>query len=188
MTTEKIEEISNALCEKMGVGIVKIKGKSRKLHYLYPRYVIYRALRDVGCTLKEIGWYFKKDHTTIISGLQQDKLLRETNDDRYLFFAKHYVNKERNKIYIAGKITGTDMVYTKKLFAKVANQFTLDGYKVFNPMELPHNHDKTWESYMKECIKGLVECEYIHLIEGWQDSKGAVIEANLADTLKIKRL
>lgn len=89
------------------------------------------------------------------------------------------------KVYIAGKISGIED-YAYALFEEAEQKFVKKGYQVVNPMKLPHNHDKKWESYMKDCIFELVGCDLIHPLPNWSDSKGAKIEMALAKELGIK--
>jgi tRNA U54 and U55 pseudouridine synthase Pus10 len=42
-----------------------------------------------------------------------------------------------------------------------------------------------WEDYMKACIKRLPEANFVLLLKGWQNSRGAMLEVNIADELKI---
>lgn len=88
------------------------------------------------------------------------------------------------KIYISGKITGIeDEAF--KLFEIAENKLKLHGYEVVNPMKLPHNHDKSWESYMKECIVALMSCDTIYMLSNYYMSKGAFLEIGLAKELGI---
>jgi hypothetical protein len=41
---------------------------------------------------------------------------------------------------------------------------------------------------MKEDIKFLLDCDFIFMLDNWQESRGAIIELNLAMNLKIKVL
>lgn len=43
----------------------------------------------------------------------------------------------------------------------------------------------TWEEYMKNDISILIRCDEIHLLPDWKESKGAIIERNLAISLNI---
>jgi nucleoside 2-deoxyribosyltransferase len=88
----------------------------------------------------------------------------------------------KNKIYIAGKITGRE-IEAKIEFKKAENHLKDKGWEVVNPMELPHNHDKKWISYMRECIKELLDCDSIYFLPNWEDSRGAKIEHNIASDL-----
>lgn len=97
------------------------------------------------------------------------------------------MNSEIKRVYIAGKISG--METQAAIEFQTAEDLLLKlGYEVVNPMKLPHEHDKSWESYMKECIKFLVDCDHIYLLDNWSQSTGAKIECQLALSLKIELL
>lgn len=92
------------------------------------------------------------------------------------------------KVYIAGRITGME----EKAFSifenaekYISNNELLCSLEIVNPMKLPHNHDRTWASYMKECIKNLCDCDYIFMLSNWKESKGAIIEHDIAKNLQI---
>jgi len=85
-------------------------------------------------------------------------------------------------IYIAGKITGMEDE-ARHLFDIAERGIRKLGYRVINPMELPHDHDKSWSSYMRECIKDLVDCDSIFLIQNWKESPGAKVEFQIATSL-----
>lgn len=89
------------------------------------------------------------------------------------------------KIYISGKITGIENE-AEKLF-QIAEDHCLEiGYEVVNPLKLNHNHDKSWEAFMREDVKALCDCDHMYLLKNWADSKGATIEKQIAEYLKIK--
>ncbi len=89
------------------------------------------------------------------------------------------------KIYISGKITGIEEE-AYKLFEIAENKLKLQGYDVVvNPMKLPHNHDKSWEAYMRECIVALMSCDTIYILSNYYMSKGAFLEIALAKELGI---
>ena len=90
-----------------------------------------------------------------------------------------------NKIYISGKITGLKYCDPFIRFRSAEKEWLKAGYEVVNPMVLDHDHDKKWASYMRVCIKALMDCTHIYLMNNWQDSNGAIIEKNLADELGI---
>ena len=94
------------------------------------------------------------------------------------------------KIYIAGAITGHELEERRKTFASVAKQITDLGHEAVNPMALDHNHDKQWESYMKECIKALMECDRIYSIHDQYltKSKGYWVEYHLCHQVGIEQL
>lgn len=81
-----------------------------------------------------------------------------------------------NKVYIAGKISG-DPNYREK-FAKAEEELKAQGYIVMNPAILPEGF--TWDNYMNITIAMLSACDTIYLLEDWEDSQGAQIEAKIA--------
>lgn len=92
------------------------------------------------------------------------------------------------KVYIAGKITGMEATKAYNNFKLAESALKQLGYEVVNPMDLPHDHDKSWESYMKECIVSLTTCDFIYLLPNWRSSKGAQLERLIATQLKIKNI
>lgn len=82
--------------------------------------------------------------------------------------------------YIAGKITGLPIEVYTKLFEEAKKEVITLGYEPLSPIELPHEHDKSWESYMKESMQAMLNCKAIYLIENWIDSEGAKIEMKVA--------
>lgn len=94
----------------------------------------------------------------------------------------------KERIYIAGKITGME-AEAKILFEEAEQKLLRSGFDVVNPMKLPHQHDRTWESYMNECIPALRTCTAMILLPNWKDSRGAreeVIEAVDKDITIVK--
>ncbi len=100
----------------------------------------------------------------------------------------YYQQRKMTKCYIAGKVTGLPEAEYRKKFHKAEIAVAILGYEPVNPVELPHNHDKTWESYMREAIKAMMDCDAIYLLPDWEQSTGARIEAALAFHLNIKIL
>lgn len=82
------------------------------------------------------------------------------------------------KVYISGPIKGIDDY--EKLFLRVEEHLTDQGLEVVNPVTIPHHHEDTYEAYMKEDIKALLECDSIFMIWGWQESSGAKFEHDVA--------
>jgi hypothetical protein len=91
----------------------------------------------------------------------------------------------KNKAYISGKITGIES-RAIVLFEQAEKELIEMGYEPVNPMKLNHKQDSSWESYMKEDIKALCDCEFIYLLRNYSDSKGALLELAIATELKIK--
>lgn len=59
------------------------------------------------------------------------------------------------KIYISGKISGIEQE-AKTLFDCAEIALKLKGYEPINPMIIKHDHDLSWESYMKADLKALL--------------------------------
>ena len=90
------------------------------------------------------------------------------------------------KVYISGAITNNPNAKAQFDKAKETLLELNKGYEPISPMDLPHNHDKSWKSFMKEDIIELMKCDAIYMMQGWHESKGAVIEKELACALDFK--
>ena len=88
------------------------------------------------------------------------------------------------RIYISGKITG--LADFEQRFAEAERELRNQGHEVVNPVNLPHNHDKTWHSYMKEDLKAMLDCDGIYMLNNWMQSTGAVIERAIASELNFE--
>ncbi len=87
------------------------------------------------------------------------------------------------KIYIAGPMTGRHE-HNYPAFHAAAAKLRGDGYTVINPAEL-HGNDfgKPWDWYLRRDIAALVECDGIALLPDWASSRGASLEAHIANML-----
>lgn len=91
----------------------------------------------------------------------------------------------KKKAYISGKISGIED-RAIELFEQAEKELIDLGFEPVNPMKLNYQHDLSWESYMKEDIKALCDCDSIYLLRNYSDSKGALLELAIATELKIK--
>lgn len=84
------------------------------------------------------------------------------------------------RVYISGPITGTNDFVRR--FAAAETDLKAQGHEVFNParfnLVLPDS--ATWEDYMKLSEAMLSCCDTIYLLQGWENSRGAVKEYHLA--------
>lgn len=83
------------------------------------------------------------------------------------------------KVYISGPITGTNDY--ERRFKRAVEFLEFLGDFPVNPVELVK--DETWEDCMKEDIKLLLDCDTIFMLNGFEKSKGAMLEFNLACSL-----
>ncbi|MBQ9418724.1 MAG: DUF4406 domain-containing protein [Bacteroidales bacterium] len=92
----------------------------------------------------------------------------------------------RKKIYIAGPVSGNDYNNALMQFnAAEAAIYALHGYadvKVVNPMRLCRGLTR-WSECMRRCIGELVTCDFIHLLPGGEQSRGARLEFTIATEL-----
>lgn len=89
------------------------------------------------------------------------------------------------KAYIAGKIGFLPTEVYNANFENAERKVRELGFVPVNPVKLPHDHDKSWGSYMKEDLSALLKCDVVFAQRNWTDSKGASIEVNLAIALNI---
>ena len=89
------------------------------------------------------------------------------------------------KIYISGKISGTDLTETRKRFAAVAKAMKRIGVEPVNPLENGLSEHDTWEAHIIKDIADLLHCNAIYMLQGWQESKGARIEHYIATEIGI---
>lgn len=87
---------------------------------------------------------------------------------------------QKTKIYISGKISGLDQYEVGRKFELAKIELQKQDYEVISPMDLPHNHGKSWQEFMKEDIAALMTCDCIYALKDWRDSAGAKIEIELA--------
>lgn len=92
-----------------------------------------------------------------------------------------------HRCYIAGPMTGLPELNFPAFHAAAAWLRSL-GYHVENPAEIDVDPAAGWETCMKADIARLVTCDRIYLLHGWQRSRGATVEFNLATVLGLEVL
>lgn len=89
------------------------------------------------------------------------------------------------RIYIAGPMTGIPEFNYPAFFAAKADLLAR-GYYPVSPTESTNDvivteaEAKPWDYYMRLAIALLLSCDGIHMIDGWENSKGARLERNIA--------
>lgn len=89
------------------------------------------------------------------------------------------------KIYISGPISG-QREEAEKLFSFIEGNIKLAGHVPVNPFKLHGGKKNTWEQNLKEDIAELIWCDAIYLLPGWKSSRGARLEAHIAQELRLK--
>lgn len=94
----------------------------------------------------------------------------------------------RGKVYIAGKVGDVSEPETLRIrqanFQRREKELKRIGYKVVNPMKIVPAGTE-WRDAMRICVRALCECDYISLLPDWRQSEGAMIEAHIAERLKM---
>ncbi len=98
--------------------------------------------------------------------------------------------KRMKHIYLCGPVTGRPLEKARQHFGSVEQNIhrtATDNNATIctsNPMRfcLP---GIDWHQAMRTCVSELARCGGIALLQGWQQSKGAVIELKLAEDLHI---
>lgn len=83
------------------------------------------------------------------------------------------------RIYLAGRVTGLNRKTVVKRFAEAQAYLEHMGFEVINPMSIVPE-GSSWGDAMRICIHYLSFCSYIAMLPGWERSKGAKIEYQLA--------
>jgi hypothetical protein len=90
-------------------------------------------------------------------------------------------------IYISGKISGA----TEEELADFQLSETMlrgKGWQVVNPMKLNHDHDLSWESYMRVDIKAICDCDAMYMLSNYKQSRGATLEHLIAKALNLEMI
>ena len=87
------------------------------------------------------------------------------------------------KIYISGPMTGYDD-FNRKEFNKAALQIDIKGDTPINPAILPDS--LTQAEYMDICLAMLRAADAIYMLNGFEESKGAMCELAYAEKLGLK--
>ena len=60
------------------------------------------------------------------------------------------------------------------------------GHVAINPAEINPDTSMSWQQCMRTDIAELVKCDAIHMLDGWEKSKGATLEAHIAERLELE--
>ena len=85
-------------------------------------------------------------------------------------------------LYVSGPMTGLPDLNVPA-FNAAAAKLRAAGFTVVNPAELNPDPAATWAQCMRADIKALCDCDGLALLPGWTDSRGAKLEAHLAESL-----
>lgn len=89
------------------------------------------------------------------------------------------------KIYISGKITGLHPRDYRAKFKKAAKMLREAGHTVVDPSRMDV-YKLTYAQYMAIDTTLLSFCDAIYMLDNWQDSNGARLEKEYAESLGLK--
>lgn len=97
---------------------------------------------------------------------------------------KHYDPDYKNRVYLAGKVTGLNRIHCSQKFGMEEVKLLRKGLEVINPLNLVPSRT-TWEDAMYTCVQNLMKCSTAYFLPCWKDSKGATLEHELAKQIGI---
>lgn len=86
------------------------------------------------------------------------------------------------RVYLAGPMIGLPEL-NFPAFRAAAAKLRAQGLHVINPAELVPGPNTPWAQCMREDIAELVRCDWIAVLPGWENSRGAKLEHHIATTL-----
>lgn len=90
------------------------------------------------------------------------------------------------KVYISGAIAGHDLVERKAAFKAAERELSEMGFDPVNPFDNGLPDEAHWREHMRADIALLLGCDLIYMLRGWELSKGAKLEHDVATSCGIK--
>lgn len=105
------------------------------------------------------------------------------DEPRFLREAANYLEGARTSTYLSGPMTGLPDLNRDSFHAEAALLRSV-GVVVVNPADIELHNNATWQDYMRACLVAMLSrCNRIHLLPGWEKSKGAILELSIARQL-----
>lgn len=86
------------------------------------------------------------------------------------------------RFYISGPMSGYPE-HNAPQFKIAAQMLRERGYEVCNPVEFDETPGLAWSDYLRMDIRALMDCQGVIALPGWQESRGASLEVNIAHAL-----
>ena len=90
------------------------------------------------------------------------------------------------KVYLSGPITGIQKEVVTTLFALAEDIVRNLGDTPVNPLSNGLPYESPWEEHLHTDLNMLKDCDYIFMLDGWENSNGAIIEYSYACFLGIE--
>lgn len=91
-------------------------------------------------------------------------------------------------VYVAGPMTGYDD-FNYPAFELAGSELKQRGFTVLNPTASEAENDsgkpQEWHWYMRRAIRMVTEADAICLLPGWEESRGATLEVEVAKALQL---
>lgn len=89
------------------------------------------------------------------------------------------------RIYIAGPMSGRPE-FNYPAFFRAADALAAVGHEPINPARSEGREGcKTWLDYMRAALRDIADADAVALLPGWDESRGATVERNLAVSLDL---
>ena len=92
------------------------------------------------------------------------------------------------KVYISGAIAHHDLAERKAAFKAAERELAEMGFAPVNPFDNGVPQEAHYTHHMRADIGLLVGCDYIYMLRGWELSRGAKLEHDVATSCGIKVL
>lgn len=87
-------------------------------------------------------------------------------------------------VYISGPMTGLpDLNYSA--FFRAENMLRHAKFEPINPARRPADGKTSWLDFMRAALRDLADADGVATLEGWQDSRGARLEVEIARSLEL---
>ena len=89
------------------------------------------------------------------------------------------------RLYIAGPMWGLPD-FNCPAFFRAADQLASAGHDPINPARTEGRSGcRTWLDYMRASLRDLADCDGVALLPGWANSRGALLERDIARGLDL---
>lgn len=92
----------------------------------------------------------------------------------------------KKKVYISGAIAHYDLEERMLAFLNAEQYLRKKGYEPVNPFKNGLPQEAHWREHMRADIMMLLRCDGIYMLDGWELSKGAKLELDVASSCGIK--
>lgn len=92
----------------------------------------------------------------------------------------------KGRVYISGAIAHHDMEERRSAFGAAERLLWMKGFDPVNPFKNGLPADAHWRRHMRADLRLLLGCDYIYMLRGWELSKGAKLELDVASSCGIE--